>query len=182
MMSECRFSKEMLYAWIDGEAGQAAGSVAAHVTECEACALEVEEVRTSGDFLRQMIDDSVGDVEPLVALQKIRRRIEQQEQSERSFSLKRWWDSLWENHRVALGGAALAFAMGALVAPGVVYWVGDSVEGGSISNQPVRTASVTVESVEIEGGAKTVVLQPQGSSTAVIWIDSGDISDNGSAP
>ena len=181
-MMECGFSKEMLHAWLDGEAGPAEASVAAQVAECECCAREVEKVRASGDLLRQMIDDSVGDVEPLVALQKIRSRIVEQEERERGFSLKRWWSSLWENHRVAIGGAALAFAMGALVAPGVVYWVGDSGEVGSMSNQPVRTASVTVESVEIEGGAKTVVLQPQGSSTAVIWIDSGDASNNGSVP
>ena len=91
-----------------------------------------------------------------------------------------WWDSLWENHRVALAGAAFAFALGALVAPAVLYFTGNSGGAGSQGFEPVRTASVTVESVEIEGGAKTVVLQPEGSSTAVIWIDSGDTSDDGS--
>ena len=179
-MSDCRFSKEILYAWLDGEAGEASDSVAAHIMECQGCAQEVERVRASGQFLRTLIDDAVGEVEPLVALQKIRRRIDEQERKAQGFSLQRWLDSLWENHRVALAGAALAFALGALVAPAVLYFTGNSGGEGSQGLHPVRTASVTVESVEIEGGAKTVVLQPEGSSTAVIWIDSGDTSDDGS--
>ena len=179
-MSDCGFSKEILYAWLDGEAGEDSDSVASHLAECQVCAQEAERVRTSGQFLRTLIDDAVGEVEPLVALQKIRQRIDEQERKSQGFSLQRWWDSMWENHRVALAGAAFAFALGALVAPAVLYFTGNAGGEGSQGFQPVRTASVTVESVEIEGGAKTVVLQPEGSSTAVIWIDSGDTSDDGS--
>ena len=179
-MSNCRFSKEILYAWLDGEAGDATDSVVVHLTECPGCAQEVERVRASGKVLRTLVDEAVGEVEPLVALQKIRQRIDEQERRAQGFSLQRGWDSLWENHRVALAGAAFAFALGALVAPAVLYFAGSSGGEAAQGIHPVRTASVTVESVEIEGGAKTVVLQPEGSSTAVIWIDSGDTSDDGS--
>ena len=105
-MSDCRFSKEILYAWLDKEAGEASDSVVIHLTECPECAQEVERVRASGQFLRTLVDDAVGDVDPLVALQEIRKRIDEQDRKAQGFSIERWWNSLWENHRTALAGAA----------------------------------------------------------------------------
>ena len=60
-MSDCGFSKEILHAWLDGEAGEYSDSVGEHLAECQVCAQEVERVRTSGEFLRTLIDDAVGE-------------------------------------------------------------------------------------------------------------------------
>ena len=182
-MSDCRFSKEILHAWVDGEAGEASGSVISHVTECPVCTLEVERLRASGQFLRDLVDEAVGEVEPLMALQSIRERIGPKQGPGGVFSrLRLGWDRVWDKHRVALAGAVFAFSLGALVAPALLYFTGSSTGRSLQGEQSARTASVMVESVEIEGGVKTVVLQPEGSSTAVIWIDSGDSIDHGSAP
>ena len=58
-MSNCRFSKEILYAWLDGEAGDATDSVVVHLAECPGCAQEVERVRASGKVLRTLVDETI---------------------------------------------------------------------------------------------------------------------------
>jgi len=180
-MSDCQFSKELLHAWLDDEAGDWATEVEAHVGQCPLCAQEVGEVRTAGNQLRSLVYDAVGDVDPLVALREIRERIAEKEGRSIWQAVLVGWQSLWETHQGAVLGVTLAFALGALASP-LVLWLSsiEASDGISTWGDP-RTASVTVESVEIEGGARTVVLQPQGSSTAVIWIDSGDVIDNGSS-
>ena len=179
-MSSCKFPKEILHAWMDGEAGEVTQSAAAHVIECVECAREVESLRLAGSQLRSLIDDAVGEVDSLVALQKIRHRIEANEKNTLWGAFMEWCTDFWVFHRRAALGLAFAFALGALAAPAVVWWA--SLGGGVGVNgaSGARTASVRVESAEIEGGASPVVLQPQGSSTAVIWIDSGDAVDDGS--
>jgi len=169
----CGISKEQLHAWADGEAGELSDKIAQHVATCEVCAQEVEVATRTGKILRHMVNQGVGPVEPLVALQGIRHRIEHNEQRAPMARLLAWWDDLWAFNRRAVVGVAMAVALGALVAPGVV-WLADSQTSdrmpAELGSDPTM-ASVVVESVEIEGNAKTVVYQPQGSSTAVIWID-----------
>ena len=48
--------QQLKSAWLDGEAGEASHSVAFHVTECSKCAQEVEAMRSSGQFLRTLIE------------------------------------------------------------------------------------------------------------------------------
>ena len=179
-MSSCKFPKEILHAWMDGEAGEVTQSAAAHVIECVECAREVESLRLAGSQLRSLMEDAVGEVDPLVALQKIRHRIEANQKNTLWGAFMEWCTDFWVFHRRAALGLAFAFALGALAAPAVVWWA--SLGGGVGVNgaSGARTASVRVESAEIEGGASPVVLQPHGSSTAVIWIDSGDAVDAGS--
>ena len=179
-MSSCKFPKEILHAWMDGEAGEVTQSAAAHVIECVECAREVESLRVAGSQLTSLIDDAVGEVDPLVALHTIRCRIEANQKKSLWGTLMLWCADFRLFHRRAAMGLAFAFALGALAAPVVVWWAalggGADVSGAS----GARTASVRVESAEIEGGATPVVLQPKGSSTAVIWIDSGDAIHDGS--
>ena len=178
-MSDCKFSRELLYAWIDDEAGEASNEVDQHVRQCAECAREVEDVRATGNQLRALVRDAVGEVEPLVALREIRARVEERESRSFWATVTLGWESLWESHRRAVLGVAFAFALGALTSPLVMWWSSlEEADRPGAWGDP-RTASVRVESVEIEGGARTVVLQPQGSSTAVIWIDSGDGIEHG---
>ena len=109
------------------------------------------------------------------ALQSIRERIEQEEAN----SMKSKWTSFWENiftsPRQMVLGFACAAALGAVVAPAALWLMGsDGIGNHAATDGQPQTASVVVESVEIEGNAKTVVFQPQGSDTAVIWIDAGE--------
>ena len=66
-MSECRFPRTRLMAWLDGEAGEQAEAVREHVERCPACAAEVECWRSAGDELRSVIDAGLGQVDPLAA-------------------------------------------------------------------------------------------------------------------
>ncbi len=129
----------------------------------------------TGEYLRDIVTQGVPQVEPLRALQSIRERIEQEEAK----SAKSRWTSFWEGiftspRQMALGFACAA-ALGAVVAPAALWLMStDAIDTHTTTDGQPQTASVVVESVEIEGNAKTVVFQPQGSDTAVIWIDAGE--------
>jgi len=174
-MDEGRFSEEKLHAWVDGETGLESQAIAREVATCAQSQAEVESVRITGEYLRESVR-AVGEVEPLVALQKIRQRIDQADEMEKSGLQGRLtvaWRDLWVSKRRALTGLACAAALGALVAPGAMWMIGEhqrSERDAGVS----QSASVIVESVEIEGSAKTVLFQPQGSDTAVIWIDTDE--------
>jgi len=174
-MDEETFSDEKLHAWVDGEAGLQSDAIAREVAASPESRAEVESVRITGEYLREIVQE-VGEVEPLVALQKIRQRIDEAEEVERTGLTGRvavLWHDAWASRRKALIGLAFAAALGALVAPGVLWLLGTDTRG--IDAPPVgQSASVIVESVEIEGSARTVLFQPQGSNTAVIWIDTDE--------
>ena len=174
-MDEGRFPDEKLHAWVDGETGLESQAIARELETCSQSREEVESVRITGEYLRESVR-AVGDVEPLVALQKIRQRIEQADELEKSGMQGRLtlaWRDLWVSKRRALTGLAFAAALGALVAPGAMWMMGDR-ERSERDAGLGQSASVIVESVEIEGSAKTVLFQPQGSDTAVIWIDTDE--------
>ena len=174
-MDEGRFSDEKLHAWVDGETGLESEAIASEVNRCARSRLEVESVRITGEYLRESVQH-VGEVEPLVALQNIRKRIEEADAIEKAGIRGRLtlaWRDLWVSKRRALTGLACAAALGALVAPGAMWMLGD-FERPERDVGIAQSASVIVESVEIEGSAKTVLFQPQGSDTAVIWIDTDE--------
>ena len=174
-MTDRKIPDEMLHAYADGEAGEATGEIEKELETCAQSRAEVESVRITGEYLRDMVTQGVPEVEPLRALQSIRERIEQEEAK----SVKSRWATFWEGvfaspRQVALGFACAA-ALGAVVAPAALWLMGTGgIDGQSATDGQLQTASVVVESVEIEGNAKTVVFQPQGSNTAVIWIDAGE--------
>jgi len=173
-MDEGKFSDEKLHAWVDGEAGLESDAVAREVDACARSQAEVKSVRITGEYLRESVQ-AVGEVEPLVALQNIRERIERAEALEQAGVRGKatlFWRDLWVSKRRALTGLACAAALGALVAPGALWLL--SGEQPARQRVVAQSASVIVESVEIEGSAKTVLFQPQGSDTAVIWIDTDE--------
>ena len=174
-MTDKRFSDEMLHAYADGEAGEAHDAIEQELAQCALSREEVESVRITGEYLRDMVSQGVPEVEPLRALQSIRARIEEAESRSAKSRWERFWQDFFASPKKIAMGLACAAALGAVVAPGALWLLsGDGIDGGAaVSGQP-QTASVVVESVEIEGNAKTVVFQPQGSDTAVIWIDAGE--------
>ena len=174
-MTDQKITDEMLHAYADGEAGEKTAEIEKALESCALSRAEVESVRITGEYLRDVVAQGVPEVEPLRALQSIRERIEQEEAK----SVKSRWSAFWEGiftspRQMALGFACAA-ALGAVVAPAALWLMGsDGIGNHSATDGQPQTASVVVESVEIEGNAKTVVFQPQGSDTAVIWIDAGE--------
>lgn len=174
-MSPCKYPREWLQAWLDGEAGKRSAQTRDHLEHCRDCVNLVDSWRLAGEELRRTVDAAVGDVEPLVALEKIRGRIAEAEQRTLAARLRRWWEDLWLFNRRALAGVAVAAALGALVAPGVVYVANQAmleVENGS----PLGPA-VVVESLEVGSDATAVVLGGHGGNTTLIWVEPG--TDNG---
>ena len=174
-MDERKFSDKNLHAWVDGELEQESDLIAREVSQCAESQAEVASVRRTGEYLREIVSE-VETVEPLVALQNIRQRIEEAEAADNarlSQRIVRFWQDLKGPSRRALSGLAFAAALGAMVAPGATWFFGS--EGASRDGAVLVDANtVVVESVEIEGSAKTVLFQPQGSNTAVIWIDTDE--------
>ena len=70
----------------------------------------------------------------------------------------------------ALGGAMM---LGAVVAPSIAHFLAtDESSPEQVKKNGFQSASVIVESVEVEEDARTVVYQPDNGDTAIIWIDS----------
>ena len=70
----------------------------------------------------------------------------------------------------------------AVVAPSIASLVGlDNKVPDQAKRDGFQSASVIVESVEVEEDARTVVYQPDDGDTAIIWIDSSSIADDGSS-
>lgn len=166
-MSGCDFNRTWLMAWLDGEAGKKAGRVREHLEHCSECANEVDAWRRAGDELRATVDAGVGDAEPLVALQRIRERIARKEEETAGARLRAWWNDVWLLNRRAFAGVAIAAALGALSAPGLLYWAGrDTLD----MNGPPAGA-VVVESLEVGGNATAVVLSGDSGETTLIWVE-----------
>jgi anti-sigma factor RsiW len=174
-MTDRKISDEMLHAYADGEAGEATGEIEKELETCAQSRAEVESLRITGEYLREMVAQGVPEVEPLRALQSIRERIEQEEAKSVKSRWAAFWEGVFASPRQMVLGFACAAALGAVVAPAALWLMGTGgIDGQSTTDGQPQTASVVVESVEIEGNAKTVVFQPQGSNTAVIWIDAGE--------
>ena len=173
-MSQCKYPREWLQAWLDGEAGKRSAQTRDHLEHCRDCANLVDAWRRAGEGLRQVVDDGVGDVEPLVALEKIRQRIADAEQRTLVARVRRWWQELWLFNRRALAGVAIAAALGALVAPGVIYIAN---RAALEMDNGLQGPAVVVESLEVGNNATAVVLGGEGGNTTLIWVEPG--SDDG---
>ena len=161
----CGLSENELQMWFDGEAKRQDAEIRRHVDSCQLCTQRLEGWQRSADGLRDAVDRGIGDVEPLVALQKIRQRIRHEEQASTWHQLRTWWADLWTFDRRLVASLSIAAALGALCAPGVVFWLRDTELGTSSG---ARMASVVVESMEFDG-ARAAVYQPEGSKTTIIW-------------
>ncbi|MEM6733379.1 MAG: hypothetical protein AAF658_17610, partial [Myxococcota bacterium] len=73
-MSKEEISDELLYAWLDGEAGADAARVEAYVNSSPDATARIEEMTQSGDMLRSLVDEALGPVEPLAAMASIRAK------------------------------------------------------------------------------------------------------------
>lgn len=163
-----RLPDELLHAWMDGEAGKRTSEVRDLVAKDPAAAAQVAEWRDAARKLNELVDAGVGDVDALQASSKIRQRIVAHAQASLAARFGRWWDELWAYHRKAVVGALAAAALGALCAPGVVWLLRERVApvaGGA------TTASIVVESLEVGGNAKAVVMQADSGTTTLIWVE-----------
>ena len=153
-MTRCKISEIELMAWLDGEAGERSVEIERHVDGCEACAAKTQAWRAqwvhSQEALNGLVDDGLGDVEPLVALQKIRGKIEAQEEASLTRRFEIWWRDLWTFNRRALVGLGVAAIVGVLSAPAVLY-VGQQQLGDDPGIGSGSLASVVVESLEFSG-------------------------------
>ena len=164
-------SDELLYAFVDGEAGARTAEVRDLVENDPAVATKVEAVRKLGRDMNAMVDAEL-DADPvnsLAALAGIRKRIADRKARTLSARLGAWWDDVLLFHRKALAGVAVAAALGALSAPGAVYLMRDRVLPQQGSG--VIAASVTVESLEVGEDGKATVLHDDSGNTTLIWVD-----------
>jgi hypothetical protein len=172
-MKGCEFPAAWLMAWLDDEMDEHAKAAREHLKDCRACAALVDTWRQGGVRLRDLVDRGVGEVEPLMALEKIHARIAATEEMPWFDRVRRAWAELWMLHRRMLAGAAVAMALGALTAPAVVYWLG---RADMAQTDLVRNA-VVVESLEVGGNATAVVLSADDSDTTIIWVESDANAD-----
>lgn len=161
---------ELLHAWVDGEAGKLAAEVRDFVDNHPEAKAEIEALRTLNRDLNELVDAGVGAVEPLIALSKIRQRIEARRQRSLAARLTAWWADVTMFHKKGLAGLAVAAALGALCAPGVVWLLRDRLPAAGEPSGNARMASVVVESLEVGGDAKAVVMQADSGTTTLIWV------------
>lgn len=168
-MKACSISTERLQRWFDGEVTRR-DEVTVHVEQCEHCTAQVASWRHAGEQLAQIVDDGVGEVEPLLALRSIRERIADAEARSPSVWLRNWWQDAWAAKRRAMAGVAIAVAAGIVTAPAFVYWLGNAElqQGGP------AIASVVVESLEFDGDSRAVVYRPGSGQTTIIWVEAED--------
>jgi anti-sigma factor RsiW len=178
-MKRCGISPLDLMAWMDGEACSEDAVMKAHVNRCEACRAEVAAWTSSGRVLKDELDAELGPVDELSALRAIRRRIANARDQSLWGRLNRRVADVWLFHRRAVAGVVVAAALGCLTAPALVWWLGQLASRGS--HFPL--AAVVVESVEVGNDATAVVLQKDGATTTLIWIEPvvGDV-DNAHRP
>jgi anti-sigma factor RsiW len=170
MSNNNKMSDELLYAWVDGEAGKRSAEVRDFVDNHPDAKAKVEELRAMNRDLNALIDAGVGEVEPLMALSKIRQRIDAHKRRTIAARLAAWWDDVTMFHKKGLFGLAMAAALGALCAPGVMWLLRDRLPAAVDAGGGVNMASVVVESLEVGGDAKAVVMQANSGTTTLIWV------------
>jgi len=170
-MSDCKFPKRQLMAWLDDQPDKQAERVRSHLEHCPACANEVDRWRQTAQQLRAIVDAGAANAEPLLGLQQIRARIATKKERSLWLRLRQSCAELWLLNRRAMAGVAVAAALGAMSAPALVYWLGSI----NPSNAGPLVQAVVVESVEVGGSSTALVLgADEGSTTTLIWVEPGD--------
>jgi anti-sigma factor RsiW len=181
-MSACGYSEALLCAYVDGEAGSRERDVEHHLEHCGHCRDTVAAWRHSSSALTALVDGGLGEVEPLVALSRIRARIAAAEERSLVARLAAGWRDLWVFNRRAVAGVMVAAGLGMLCAPAVVLWAGRHLQGGG-SSSSTTFAGVVIESMEL-GGGKPAIYQGQSGTTTLIWVepDGSQSSDTAGPP
>ena len=167
-MRTCGFSEELLSAYFDGEALAHEDDCEQHVRLCSECRATLEHWRQSRAEILRVVDLGVGDVDPLLALTRVRTRVATTQERSLRVRLAVWWRDLWVFHRRAVAGLVAAAALGALSAPFVVLWAGRHL--GTSGGNTATFAGVVIESLEVGGGTQAVVYPNGGGSTTLIWV------------
>lgn len=155
MTSKRPISPELLSAWVDGEAGDRTAEVTERVANDPELASRADELRQSGGALRAMVDDALGPVDPLLALAHIRQRVAERRQRSLSARVSAWWSDVTTYHRRAFAGVAVAMALGAISAPGVVWITGHTV---TTSSPDISQTSATDNAAYVPAAEAPVVL------------------------
>jgi anti-sigma factor RsiW len=155
---------------MDGEAGERTAQTRDHVERCRECQELIAAWQHAGDELRAMVDEDVGQVDPLLALQNIRDRIAAAESRTLGSRLVAWWEELWLVNRRAVAGVVAATALGALVAPGAVFLLGKTAP---TMLEELTGPAVVVEALEVGGNATAVVWGGAGETSTLIWVEPG---------
>lgn len=154
--------------------GEGTQELERHVERCEACMMRMESLGPVSTLLREAVDEELGDVEALWAQSRIQAKLENPEPHSPLEVISEWLNVQFGSRRrlaFALGGAMM---LGAIVAPSIASLMGSESEvPDQAKRDGFQSASVIVESVEVEEDARTVVYQPDDGDTAIIWIDSG---------
>jgi len=67
-MTDQKIPDELLHAYADGEAGERTAEIEKALESCAQSRSEVESVRITGEYLRDVVSQGVPEVEPLRAL------------------------------------------------------------------------------------------------------------------
>ena len=160
--------------------GEGSEDLERHVEQCEACMMRMESLGPVSTLLREAVEEELGEVEALWAQSRIQARLDNPEPSSKFEAISEWLNVQFGSRRrlaFALGGAMM---LGAIVAPSIASLFGvDETSPEQAKRDGFQSASVIVESVEVEEDARTVVYQPDDGDTAIIWIDSSSASSDG---
>lgn len=169
MTASCGLSEQLLHAWLDGEAGSHTAAVQTHVDGCRTCSARLASLRQGQRLLAAIVDRGVGEVEPLLALQGIRRHMRAHE--ERGFwaELRERLGDLWMFNRRALVGASVAVALGALCAPLALLLMA-RLAG------PRAAQAVVVESLQVQDNVRAHVVPQGDNSTTLIWVEPAPVA------
>jgi anti-sigma factor RsiW len=163
-MSECGVTTNRLQEFFDGElAEDQLSSVQDHVESCADCHGQIQEWESARVNLRSLVDESVGEVDTLVALATIRQRVAARDSAPWHRRLSYWWSETMGERRSAFVGIVVAAALGAIVAPGVNLMLRSSGH----DHAPVAL----VERLEVSGDARAVVSHGESRTTTLIWVE-----------
>ena len=172
----CEASDHELVAVLKGEGSKV---LEQQLETCEPCMLRMESLSPVSGLLREAVTEEVGEVEALWAQARIQARLDNPQTASWFDSLSEWLNIQFGSRRrlaFALGGAMM---LGALVAPSIAsFLAADESSSEQVKKNGFQSASVIVESVEVEEDARTVVYQPDNGDTAIIWIDSSSAADD----
>jgi len=169
-MKHC-YDDTQLQLWLDEEAGGEQDAIGEHVATCLACSCRLNTWRDGGQSLRDLVDASLDDIDPLQALPGIHERIAEQ-RARFPARIFDWSRRNWRRYRGTVAAMGVAAAFGFLCAPGVSSWL----LGGF--SYPVDLSMVDVESLEMDGYSQAAVIRPAGGQTTIIWWEPHESASN----
>ena len=164
MTSACGLSEQLLHAWLDGEAGSHTAAVQSHVDQCPTCNARLARLKQGQRLLIETVDQGVGQVEPLLALQGIRRHMRAHDDRGFFAEVRERLADLWLFNRRAVVGLSVAAALAAVCAPAALWLL------AKFAGQRVAQA-VVVESLQVQDNVRAHVVPQADRSTTLIWVE-----------